>query len=116
MTNTENRTTEPARAGGGTDQVKLGRLQPRRKVLGKWVGYVALAVTLVSVLATQFLGPFPAAGLCAVAAFIGIKALDSRGRGVAFVSVFLAVLLLIVNLCFGLFFHDISFHAPTPPS
>ena len=113
---TDDRRSEAIEEQEAPPEARLGRLQAKRKVLGKWVGYVALGVTLLSIAATQLFGPVPAAAMCAVAVFVGIKALDSRGRGVAFLSIFLAGLLLMMNLAFIFFFHDIGFHAPPPPS
>ena len=69
---------------------KLRRFMPLSKLPGKWFSIASLSLTVTAYVIAGIAGTLAAAGVCVLAILLGIRGIDTRGRGLAVFSLVLA--------------------------
>lgn len=82
-----NRSVRQAKAPGqetsGPAHKPLGRFSPKKPMTGRWLGILAMAADVLSLVVHEAVGPIPAIVVAAAGIYAGKRGLDSKGRGVA---------------------------------
>ena len=79
----------------------LGRFRPNRPMPGRWVGILALALDVSSLVLHETVGPIPAIVLAVAGIYAGKRGLDSKGRGFATVALIAGMALFLAPVLLG---------------
>jgi hypothetical protein len=71
----------------------LGRFHPNRPMIGRWIGILAMAADVLSLVVHETVGPIPAIVLAAAGIYAGKQGLDSKGRGFATIALIAGIAL-----------------------
>jgi len=83
---------------GGRRSRRLGRLEPKRKLMGAWLPILALVCVLGAIALDATVGAIPGLVLAVAGAVLGWFGREARWRGIATLALYLGIFLVLVFL------------------